>query len=290
LIENGTTMAVTQTPIEDVATDFHRPAEHDGIALWWLGQAGFLLRHEAVRLTIDPYLSDSLAEKYRGTAFPHRRMMAAPVAAGALVQLDFVFCTHSHTDHMDAGTLPDIARASPRCRFVVPAAERQKAMERGVPKDRLIPVAAGDVVTLSDGFAASVVPAAHQERRQDGEGHDFFLGYKFRADERTVYHSGDCVPFDGLEDWLGSGLIDVALLPVNGRDERRKANGIPGNFHLSEAVALCRAASIPLLLGHHFGMFDFNTIDVEAAQSEIRSVGAALRAELIQPMTRYDIR
>ncbi|MFI0843115.1 MBL fold metallo-hydrolase [Mesorhizobium sp. IMUNJ 23232] len=283
-------MAVTKTPIEDVAGDFHRPAEHDGVALWWLGQAGFLLRHNDLRLAVDPYLSDSLAEKYRGTPFPHRRIMAAPVAAGALTELDFVFCTHSHTDHMDPGTLPDMARASPRCRFVVPAAERMKAMERGVPPDRLILVAAGDVVVLSGNFSAAVVPAAHEERWQDGEGHDFFLGYKFRAGEKAVYHSGDCVPFDDLGDWLGVDSIDVALLPVNGRDARRKANGIPGNFHLLEAIALCRNAAIPLLLGHHFGMFDFNTIEVEAARSEIRSLGASSYAELIQPMTRYDIR
>lgn len=284
-------MLATKTPAEDVAADFHRAAEDGSIALWWLGQAGFLLRHDDLRLAIDPYLSDSLAEKYRGAEFPHHRMMAPPAAAGALAKLDFVFCTHAHTDHMDPGTLPGIAQASPRCRFVVPAAERAKAVERGVPPDRLIPVAAGDVVILSGNFSAAVVPAAHEERRRDGEGRDFFLGYKFQAaGGRTVYHSGDCVPFDGLADWLGVSSIDAALLPVNGRDERRRANGIPGNFHLSEAIALCRRAAIPLLLGHHFGMFDFNTIEVEAAWSEIRALGAASRAELIQPMTRYDIR
>ena len=43
----------------------------------WLGQAGFLIRWREFRLVIDPYLSDSLATKYRGTRFPHTAHGAA---------------------------------------------------------------------------------------------------------------------------------------------------------------------------------------------------------------------
>jgi hypothetical protein len=38
-----------------------------GPALYWLGQAGFLVRTPRYTFLIDPYLSDSLAMKYRGT-------------------------------------------------------------------------------------------------------------------------------------------------------------------------------------------------------------------------------
>lgn len=43
----------------------------------WLGQAGFALRAEGCRWLVDPYLSDFLAQKYRGSEFPHDRLMAA---------------------------------------------------------------------------------------------------------------------------------------------------------------------------------------------------------------------
>jgi len=55
---------------------------------------------------IDPYLSDFLAEKYQGAEFPHLRMMQAPIEPSRLADLDWVFCTHRHSDHMDPGTLP----------------------------------------------------------------------------------------------------------------------------------------------------------------------------------------
>lgn len=40
------------------------------LALFWLGQAGFILDTPRLRLVIDLYLSDSLAEKHHGTRFP----------------------------------------------------------------------------------------------------------------------------------------------------------------------------------------------------------------------------
>jgi L-ascorbate metabolism protein UlaG (beta-lactamase superfamily) len=50
-----------------------------GITLYWLGQAGFVIQAGVRRLVIDPYLSDTLAAKYRGTATPHERMERPPM-------------------------------------------------------------------------------------------------------------------------------------------------------------------------------------------------------------------
>ncbi len=46
-----------------------------GAAVWWLGRAGFLIAQGGLRIVIAACLSDLLAGKYRGTAFPHGRMM-----------------------------------------------------------------------------------------------------------------------------------------------------------------------------------------------------------------------
>lgn len=52
-----------------------------GTALWWLGQAGFLIEMAGHRLVIDAYLSDTLAAKYRGTATgPGPRRAGRPAA------------------------------------------------------------------------------------------------------------------------------------------------------------------------------------------------------------------
>ena len=249
-----------------LADELRRP--HEGVSLAWLGQAGFLLRIDASVLLIDPYLSDSLAEKYRGHRFEHRREMAAPIAPDALPRVDLVLCTHRHGDHMDGGTLPVIARAHPGCRFVVPAAEAAHARDM-LPAAILVEADAGEALSI-DGIAITPVPAAHERLETDGAGRHRFLGYGIEALGARLYHSGDCVPFAGLPERVAALGATVALLPVNGRDRERAEAGIPGNFSLPEAIALCRDVAIPILLPHHWGMFSFNDCDPAAIASAAR--------------------
>jgi L-ascorbate metabolism protein UlaG (beta-lactamase superfamily) len=257
--------------------DFERDAPHQGVSLWWLGQAGFALRAGGVRLLIDPYLSDSLAAKYRGCEFPHMRQMPAPVAPEDVRRLDGYLCSHGHSDHMDPGTIPGVAAGNPGCLFIVPLAERATAMARGVPPDRLASLNDGDRLALDGGVELEAVASAHEQLQTDAAGAHRFLGFIVRMGGVVVYHSGDCVPYEGLAARLTAGGVSVALLPVNGRDAFRTRRGILGNFHLAEAVALCREAGIGVLIVHHFGMFDFNTVPEEELRRESSVVGAGVR-------------
>jgi L-ascorbate metabolism protein UlaG (beta-lactamase superfamily) len=229
------------------------------LAFAWLGQAGFAFRSEGRRWLIDPYLSDFLAEKYRGAEFPHVRMMPPPIAPEGLQGVEWVFCTHRHSDHMDPGSLPLLARHNPECRFFVPRAERDAALKAGVPERRLIGMNAGETVTLSQEITVSAIAAAHEMLKINERGEHHFLGFVFKTTRWTLYHSGDCVPYDGLIEELLRCKIDAALLPVNGRDAYRASRGVPGNLTFSEARELCVVAHIPCFVPHHFGMFEFNT-------------------------------
>lgn len=229
------------------------------LAFAWLGQAGFALRYERHRWLIDPYLSDFLAEKYRASEFPHVRMMPPPIAPDELRSIDWVFCTHRHSDHMDPGSLPQLARHNPGCQFVVPRAESAAALKAGIPAERLIGLNAGESLTLAPEISVSAIAAAHETLKVNERGEHHFLGFIFLTSRWALYHSGDCVPYDGLVEELSRFKVDAALLPVNGRDAYRASRGVPGNLTFSEARALCLAAHIPCFVPHHFGMFEFNT-------------------------------
>ncbi|MGC4805079.1 MBL fold metallo-hydrolase [Micromonospora sp. DT233] len=231
----------------------------------WLGQAGFQLTvgdgDDAAHLLVDPYLSDSLAHKYAGTTFPHVRLLPPPVTPAGLPPLRAVLCTHAHTDHMDPDTLVPLLAAQPQLRLACPRAVLAEALRRSAAdRSRVDGLAAGDRISYGP-FTVTALPAAHEERRRDDRGDDHFLGYVVEAAGTRVYHSGDCVPFAGQAERLAALAVDVALLPVNGRDTHRLAHGVPGNFDFAEAVELCAAAGIPTLVPHHWGMFDFNTAD-----------------------------
>jgi L-ascorbate metabolism protein UlaG (beta-lactamase superfamily) len=248
---------------EPLAERLARPARDDAqaIRLYWLGQAGFVIDVQGVRMLIDPYLSDTLAAKYRGTHYPHMRMMSAPVTPEDFDRLDLVLCTHRHTDHMDPGTLQPLAKRFPELRVVVPAATLDEAVSRcGVGIDRLIPVNAGERVEVRDDCVVSPVASAHETLDADAQGRYPWLGYVIETQGVRIYHSGDGIPYPELADRVSALRPDIALLPVNGRDEARSGNGVPGNFTLDEAVALARAAHIPNMIAHHYGLFDFNTL------------------------------
>jgi L-ascorbate metabolism protein UlaG (beta-lactamase superfamily) len=144
------------------------------------------------------------------------------------------------------------------------------------------------------------IPAAHEVLETDDEGRHRLLGFildfidssglEGSVQRVRVYHSGDCVPYPGLATSLASRGIDLALLPVNGRDERRRALGIAGNFTFEEAVELCRDASIPALMPHHFGMFANNTVSRRELEEKASRLGCVPRCVLPEAGVGYVIR
>lgn len=263
-----------ETPLPRPLADMLAQPPGDALRLFWLGQAGFVIEGGGRRAVIDPYLSDSLAQKYRGTTFPHRRMMPAPVPPDGIRHVDLVLATHAHTDHMDPGTLPALLAANPAAMLVAPRAAAATALERaGVSPARLIDIDAGEVRTIA-GIPVTATRAAHEQLERDPDGHHRFLGLMLDIGGARVLHSGDTIPFDGQIPEVRALRADLALFPVNGRDAVRAANGVPGNMDMAEALALARAASIPAMIAHHFDLFDFNT----APREQVDAMARASRA------------
>jgi L-ascorbate metabolism protein UlaG (beta-lactamase superfamily) len=258
-------MEVAMRPLETRLANVLSHGPGAGLEIHWLGQAGFVIDAAGCRLVIDPYLSDSLAEKYRGTIRPHVRMMPPPVEPSEIRDVDFVLCTHAHTDHMDPGTLPALMRANPRAKLIAPAAARDQALLRsGVDEKRIIFADAGGTISMASGLAVAPTRSAHETLDTDKAGHYLFLGYVIRSAAGTLWHSGDCAPFDGLVEEVAPLLPDIALLPVNGRSAELRGGGIAGNFFLAEAIDIADRIGASCLIAHHYGMFDFNTASPEA--------------------------
>lgn len=273
----------------DLASAIQQNGEpNGGVRFWWLGQAGFALHYRDQLILIDPYLSDTLAEKYRNSELPHRRMQPVPVSPDSLRGCTWYLCTHGHTDHMDPGTIRAVVQASAPS-FVVPRAEIARAHERGIPTASMFTLNDGEMLQLADGVHLQAIAAAHERLEIDAQGNHKFLGYVLTLGNVRVYHSGDCVPYPGLARQLAALQIDVALLPINGRDSYRLSRNIPGNFTLAEAVDLCRAARIGHLVGHHFEMFDFNTIERTQAQAWLQEHAGSLAWILPEIGVTYQI-
>src|SRR5215211_4895247 len=86
---------------------------HGQLALWSLGQAGFVIKGGATIAYIDPYLSDPLT-----AAGGSARRFPVPLDPHAASHAQIVFATHEHSDHADIATLGPLMAASARATLV----------------------------------------------------------------------------------------------------------------------------------------------------------------------------
>ena len=102
-----------------------------------------------------------------------------------------------------------------------------------------------------------IIPSAHETLEKDESSEHKYVGYIVKAGGITIYHSEDTCPYDGLVERLRKWTIDIALLPINGRDPDY---GIKGNFTVKEATLLGQDIQARLVIPCHYEMFEFNTV------------------------------
>jgi len=242
---------------DELLADIHGSNQHDGsFRLWWLGQSGFLLQWNGIHVLLDPYLSDSLTQKYSQTDKPHVRMTELVIDPARLSFADVVTATHNHTDHLDAETLCPVFARNPNLKLVIPEANRAFVAER-LKIDSTIPIGVDDGRSIElCGMRFSGIASAHEALDRDERGRAKYLGYVLQFGNWSIYHSGDTVRYDGMAAKLQELKIDVALLPIDGRAVERR---IPGNLFGNEAAQLAKDLGAKLVIPCHFEMFEFNT-------------------------------
>ena len=246
-------------------------AQPESLHVWWLGQSGYLVAYRGTRLLLDPYLSDSLTEKYAATDKPHTRMTERVIAPERLTGIALITSSHNHTDHLDAETLLPIFASNPSTQLIVPAENIAFATARLGESAPVVGLAIGASTTLGD-TTLTAVPAAHEELLP------CYAGYIVQLGPWTLYHSGDTIPYDGMETLLQSFAIDIAFLPINGRLPERR---VSGNLWGDEAARLAKAIGAKCALPGHYELFTFNTESPELfiqTCEQLEQSNAVLRA------------
>lgn len=238
----------------------------------WLGQAGFAIEGAGHRIVIDPFLSKSP----RRAAPPH-------LVASQLVGADLVLCTHEHADHMDLDTLRILAIESPATLFAAPEPTLGILVAGGIPQSRLIGARDRELVTRT-AARVHVVPSEHGRNMDDAYGFGRetpgsparFVGYVLDLDGVCIYHSGDTTRWPGQDALLRELGVQVALLPINGRDSAREGSGIVGNLDPREAALLASQCGAELIVPMHWDAITGN----QGSPSELVAAVAQLGLNL----------
>ena len=229
------------------------------VHLWWLGQSGYLIQYNGKRILVDPYLSDSLTEKYRDTEKPHVRISERVIDPSKLPSIDFITSSHNHTDHLDALTITPVFKNSHHCKMIIPEANRSFVAQRlGIDASKPIGLNAGEHFSTED-IQIHAIPAAHNTLDKNIKGQHPYLGYMICLGKLVIYHSGDTLYYEGMEEWVNRFNPTIALLPINGNDPARK---VAGNLNAEEAVKLSKRCNVQVVIPCHYDLFEFNTADV----------------------------
>lgn len=219
------------------------------VGLAWLGQSSMALRLAGTTLLVDPFLSPQ-----------PDRLVPPPFAGADARNVDAVLVTHDHLDHLDEDALPAIAAASPSATFVVHEELVDRVVALGIDRSRVVGLAADGRTPLGP-VTVDAVAACHGETPEDAYRLGPFLGYVISAGGVRVYHAGDTIPHDGLVPRLRDVGVDLALLPINGRDAEREAQGLVGNLDAREAAELARDVDADAVVPLHWDMFAANPGD-----------------------------
>ena len=250
--------------------------------LWYIGQVGFVIGSKGRYIAVDPYLSDYV-DRNCSQSVEWKRLYEPPIDASELDFLEAVLCTHSHYDHSDPWTLPKIASANKGTKFIVPAPIAEEIKGYGIDGENIIPAYADKPICLK-GFTVTPIPSAHEVLHTDDNGDYYELGYIIDDGGSRIFHAGDMCMYEGLIDRLKE--IDVAVLPINGRDYFRNANDIIGNFDSAEAVTLAKMIGAKLLIPVHHDLYEVNRVNPAYFVDTLMKLNAKQRYHIFVPGER----
>src|SRR5690349_21243932 len=205
----------------------------DRARLTFLGHSTVLIEIDDLRILTDPVLRHGFG--------PVRRQVAA-VLPELFADLDAVFISHGHHDHLDQ---PSLRQIPGQPTVIVPRGFGRMASRWGLgPVEEVMP---GDGLVI-DRVRVEVVHAEHSGKRVPFGPTGPAIGAVIRG-SRSVYFPGDTDLFSGMTDLAGT--LDVALLPVWGWGPTI-GEGHMDPTRAAEAAALLRPGlAIPI----HWGTF-----------------------------------
>jgi L-ascorbate 6-phosphate lactonase len=204
------------------------------VALFWLGQAGFLVKNSKDELlTIDPYLSNAV-ERICGL----KRLMM-PVMEQEELNPDFILISHEDEDHLDMDIIPEIMQRNSKTLLFVPEIAWNNCKEKGVDENRLIHFDKGTKANAGN-YRVEAVFADHGDHAPDA------IGMLIETDGIMLYFTGDTSFQCERMKYVASKTIDVLVLPINGEY---------GNLNSTEAVDLVNLVKPALTIPSHFWTF-----------------------------------
>lgn len=177
----------------------------DYVFLYWLGGAGFVIKHKNLRIGIDLYLSDAC----RNEKEEFKRLIPPPLDAEEIM-LDYLIATHEHGDHLDVGSLKKFISDKTDTKLIGTGTVLKESRKLGIQDSRIIKLDRNEDIDQGD-FKISGVFADHGNQSLDAIGALIEIGGK------NIYFTSDtCYRPDIYRLVPLKKEIDLLIVPING--------------------------------------------------------------------------
>ena len=225
-------------------------ADPDGLAIWYLGCNGFVLKSSGgTTVFVDPYL---------GTGDPPRtvRMIPVPFDPEDVREADAVLGTHEHTDHVHGESQGPILEETGAAFYAPDASldvvhEESWQDEWNLSDERFYEVEEGEAFDVGD-ITVNVEPANDPDA-------DHPVSYVFEHGETTFFHGGDARPgeFEGVGNDYDIDLGVLAFGTVGMIDDKESGEPVRTRWYNDENMIVEAANELQLetLLPTHWDMW-----------------------------------
>ena len=261
-------------------------ADPDGVAVWYLGCNGFVLKGaNGTTLFVDPYV---------GIGDPPRtvRMIPVPFDPEDVEAADAVLATHEHTDHVHGPSqAPILANTganlyAPADSVAVARDDEAWTDEYAVDDDQLVAVEEGSSFDVGE-FTVHVECAHDPDATQP-------VSYVVEHDAGTFFHGGDTKPTDAFVDVGESYDIDLGVLafgtvgnvPDKETGEPKRTRWYNDENQIVEAA---EALQFDRLLPSHWDMWKVLTSDPKVLHHHANSFEHPKRLEIVEIGDRVDL-
>lgn len=237
----------------------------DEIAIWFLGQNGFLLKDASNFLIgIDLYLTDSCTAAFAHLPFRLNRQLPVFIEPEDL-RLDVFLTTHSHQDHADPETIRRVAPS--KTTFIGPYDSLRVYRECGVPEASQRLTHPGQIIELSPTVQMQTtfaLPTDDTDLNHTGVLLTFANGIRF-------YNTGDTAYAEHLSTLLPHD-IDICTICINGGFR---------NLAAAQAAAIANAIQPRVVIPCHYDMMINNVGSPQMFRTALELAGSTAQFVLL---------
>ncbi len=263
-------------PIPSVRRDLLHLAPTENVLVWF-GHSSYFLQIEGKRILVDPVLSGRASPvSFTTKAFEG----TDPYAIDDIPDIDILFITHDHWDHLDYDT---VTKIRPRvAKVICPLGVGAHLEKWGYASGVIEEGDWGDNFALGDGFAAHVLPARHFSGRGLRRNSTLWASYALQTSRGyKIFLGGDSGYGPHFKD-IGRqfGGFDLAILENGQYDMAWKYIHMLPDETLQAAHDLQASLVFPV----HNSKFCIANHDWDAPLRAITSLAGETRPELITPV------